>query len=339
MSAGGGHGQDHDHDHDHAHEHDHGDAHGSHGHRGHDHRGHAHGPGGHVHAPADFGRAFALGIALNVGFVVIEAGYGYAANSMALIADAGHNLSDVLGLVVAWIAAIIGKRKPTERYSWGWGHASILAALFNALALLVAVGAIAWEAVDRLRDPQPAAGWTMIVVAAIGIAINGATAWLFAAGGKDDINIRGAFLHMLADAAVSAGVVVAGLLMLATGWLRVDPIVSLLIAGVILWSTWDLLRQSWAMALGAAPAHVDVPGLRGFLASREGVASLHDLHVWPMSTTQVALSAHLVMPQGHPGDDFLRALAGELKARFRVDHATLQIERDGASCPHAAHAA
>jgi cobalt-zinc-cadmium efflux system protein len=293
----------------------------------HDHHGH-----GHVHAPPSFGRAFAIGIALNVGFVVVEAGYGIASHSMSLVADAGHNLSDVLGLVVAWIASVLVKRRPSARFTYGLRGASILAALFNAVFLLLATGIIAWEAVLRLIDPQPVAGATVMVVAAIGIAINGFTAWLFASG-SGDINIRGAYLHMLADAAVSAGVVLAGLAILVTGLDWLDPVVSLAIAGLIVWGTWGLLRDATGMALAAVPPGIEPADLRRFLAERPGVRDLHDLHVWPMSTTDIALTAHLVMAGGHPGNPFLLDLARDLRDRFGIAHATFQIEEaDGAAC-------
>lgn len=302
----------------HDHNHDHGRA--GHGH------GHAHGPGGHLHAPADFGRAFAIGIALNAGFVGVEAVYGILANSMALLADAGHNLSDVLGLVVAWAAAALAKRPPGGRYTYGLRGSSILAALFNAVFLLVAVGAIAWEAVQRFAHPEPVAGATVIAVAGIGILINGATAMLFASGRNGDLNIRGAYLHMAADAAVSAGVVLAGLAILATGWSWLDPLVSLAIVAVIVWGTWGLLRDSLALSLAAAPARIRLGEVRGYIGGLPGTASVHDLHVWPMSTTETAMTAHLVMPGGHPGDAFLMRVAAELKERFGIGHVTLQVE-------------
>jgi cobalt-zinc-cadmium efflux system protein len=311
-----------------AHDHGHDD---DHDHAGHDHAGHSHGHG-HVHAPKSFGLAFALGIGLNVAFVIVEAAYGFLSNSMALLADAGHNLSDVLGLAVAWLASELVKRAPTPRFSYGLRGSSILAALFNAIFLMLTVGAISLEAVQRLADPQPVAEKTVMIVAAIGIVINGLTAWLFASGGKTDINLRGAFLHMASDALVSAGVVLAGLVILLTGWLWLDPVVSLLINVVIVWGTWGLLRESLSMSMAAAPAHVDPDQVRAFLSTRAGVAALHDLHIWPMSTTEIALTCHLVMPDGHPGDAFLHDLAGELAHDFKIHHATVQIEVD----PHAA---
>ena len=302
-----------DHDHDHA---DHG--HGDHG-------GHAHGPG-HAHAPASFGKAFAIGIALNVGFVAVEATYGVLANSVALLADAGHNLSDVLGLVVAWVAMALAKRAPSARYTYGMKGSSILAALFNAVFLLVAVGAIVWEAIQRFGEPAPVAGKTVMIVAAIGILVNGITAWLFASGAKGDINIKGAFLHMAADAAVSAGVVIAGLVILYTGWTWLDPVVSLAIVAVIVWSTWGLLRDSLTLSLAAVPPGIDPAAVRSHLEGLPGVAALHDLHVWAMSTTETCLTAHLLMPGGRPDDAFLIDAAAGIRERFGIGHTTLQVE-------------
>ncbi|CAN5314876.1 cation diffusion facilitator family transporter [soil metagenome] len=283
--------------------------HAAHDHADHQHHDHAHGTGhghgGHVHAPANFGPAFAIGIALNTIFVIVEAIYGYASNSTALIADAGHNLSDVLGLVVAWIAVILSKRPPSARYTYGLRGSSILAALFNAVFLLIAVGAIGWQAVLRLFNPEPVAEMTVMIVAAIGIGINGFTALLFASGRKSDLNIRGAYLHMAADAAVSAGVVIAALIIMFTGWLWLDAVTSLAIVIVIVWGTWGLLRDSTAMSLGAVPSGIDPVAVRGYLEKRPGVTEVCDLHIWPMSTTEAALTCHLVMPAGKPGDAFL----------------------------------
>ena len=293
----------------------------------HDHHDHSHGAG-HVHAPADFGKAFAIGVALNTALVAAEGIYGYLGNSTALMADAGHNLSDVLGLIVAWSASVAAKRAPSGRFTYGFRRTSILAALANAIFLLVATGAIGLESIQRLWSPEPVAGITVMVVAAIGILINGATALLFASGRKGDINIRGAFLHMAADAAVSAGVVVAVALILLTGWLWLDPVTSLLICAVILWSTWGLLRASVSLSLDAAPRGTDVEEVRQFLLSRPGVATVHDLHVWPISTTETAMTCHIVMPDGHPGDEFLLESAHTLRHSFRIGHSTLQIEVD-----------
>jgi cobalt-zinc-cadmium efflux system protein len=293
---------------------------------------HHHGAG-HVHAPASFGRAFAIGIGLNVAFVAVEFVFGVIANSVSLLADAGHNLSDVLGLVIAWIASVLVRRPPSSRYTYGLRSSSILAALFNAVFLLVAVGAIAWEAILRLLHPEPVASGTVMIVATVGIVINGVTAWLFASGRKGDLNIRGAFLHMIADAAVSAGVVVAGLAILYTGWVWLDPLTSLAIVGVIVWGTWGLLRDSLAMSVNAVPSKIDPQAVRRYLETCSGVSSVHDLHIWAMSTTESALTAHLVFPAGHPGDQFLLRAASELRHRFGIDHTTLQIEiSEDAAC-------
>jgi cobalt-zinc-cadmium efflux system protein len=298
----------------------------------HDHR---HGAG-HVHTPASFGMAFAIGIGLNVMFVAVEFVFGVLANSVSLLADAGHNLSDVLGLVIAWIASVLVKRPPSPRYTYGLRSSSILAALFNAVFLLVAVGAIAWEAILRLFHPEPVATGTVMIVAAVGILINGGTAWLFASGRKGDLNIRGAFLHMLADAAVSAGVVVSGLVILFTGWLWLDPLTSLVIVGVIMWGTWGLLRDSLAMSVDAVPSTIDPQAVRRYLETCAGVSAVHDLHIWSMSTTESALTAHLVFPAGHPGDGFLMRTATELRHRFGIGHTTLQIEISEESACHLA---
>ncbi|HAP47725.1 MAG TPA: cation transporter, partial [Afipia sp.] len=266
-----------------------------------------------------------MGITLNTIFIVVEAVYGYASNSTALIADAGHNLSDVLGLIVAWIAVILSKRPPSVRYTYGLRGSSILAALFNAVFLLIAVGAIGWQAVLRLFNPEPVAEMTVMIVAAIGIAINGFTALLFASGRKSDLNIRGAYLHMAADAAVSAGVVIAALIIMFTGWVWLDAVVSLLIVGVIVWGTWGLLRDSTAMSLGAVPSGIDPVAVRQYLEQRPGVTEVCDLHIWPMSTTESALTCHLVMPSGHPGDAFLVQATRHLKETFGIQHTTIQI--------------
>jgi cobalt-zinc-cadmium efflux system protein len=303
-------------------------SHDHHGHDHHDHAGHAHGHDhghGHVHAPASFGKAFAIGITLNTALVVAEAIYGYLGNSTALLADAGHNLSDVLGLVVAWCASIAARRAPSGRFTYGLRASTILAALANAVFLLVATGAIGWEAILRLREPEPVAGVTVMVVAGIGILINGFTALLFARGRKDDINIEGAYLHMAADAAVSLGVVVSAALIIWTGWLWLDPVTSLLICATILWSTTSLLRNSIDMSMAAAPKGTDIAAIKLFLLERPGVSAVHDLHVWPISTTETALTCHLVMPAGS-GDAFLMETAQQLKASFRIGHTTLQVE-------------
>jgi cobalt-zinc-cadmium efflux system protein len=297
------------------------------------HHGHGHGHEGDGHVPDRFGRAFAVGIALNLAFVLLEAGFGIAAGSMALLADAGHNLSDTFGLVVAWVGAVLSQRPPSGRYTYGLRGSSILAALFNAVFLLLAVGAIAWEAARRIINPAPVAGTIVMVVAAIAIVVNGFTAWLLASGRRGDLNVRGAYWHMLTDAAVSVGVLVAGLLIALTGWLWIDPAVSLVIVTVVVWGTWGLLRDSLAMSLSAVPAGIDIEAVRTMLAGAPGVARVHDLHVWSMSTTETALTAHLVMPGGHPGDAFLMRLADDLRHRHRIGHVTVQIETDpGTAC-------
>ena len=290
-----------------------------------DHSGHSHSPG-HGHAPKNFGPAFAVGVTLNMGFVLVEAVFGFLSNSMALLADAGHNFSDVLGLLIAWGATILAKRKPGGRYSYGLRSSSIVAALINALFLLIAITVIAVEAVQRFSEPASVAGKTVIIVATIGIVINTVTALMFMRGSKGDINIRGAFLHMAADAAVSAGVVVAGFVILATGWSWIDPAVSLAIVAVIAVGTWDLLRDSVNMSLHAIPPSVDQEAVAEFLKARPGVSAIHDLHIWSMSTTETALTVHLVTPSGYPGDAFNVELASELKSRFSIDHPTVQIE-------------
>ena len=317
----------------HGHAHHHGGGHGG-GHGGHRHGAHGHGHGGHHgHAPTDFGRRFQIAIGLNVAIVIVQAVYGTLANSMALLADAGHNLSDVLGLIVAYAATRLAARPATSRFTYGLGSSSILAALFNACFLLLAVGALSWEAIRRLADPQPMQEVTVMVVAGIGMVLNGFTAWLFASGGKSDINLRGAFLHMAADAAVSAGVIVAALLVLLTGWVWLDPLTSLAINAVILAGTWSLLRQSLSMSLAAVPPGIDYAAVRDYLAGLPGVSGLHDLHVWPLSTTETALTVHLVMPEGHPGDGGMAEIAGTLAGRFSIDHPTLQVETgQGATC-------
>ena len=282
---------------------------------------------GHSHAPADYGRAFAIGISLNLGFVVAEAVFGFFANSMALLADAGHNLSDVLGLVVAWAGAIMAKRAASPRFTYGLKKAPILAALANSFFLLIAVGAIAAEAVRRLCHPSVTEGGTVMIVAGIGILINGGTALMFARGRDDDINIRGAYLHMAADAAVSAAVVAAGLVIVWTGQQWVDPVMSLAVAAVILWSSVGLLKESVWMSLAGVPSGIDVDIVEAELAALEGVETVHDLHVWPLSTTETALTAHLVAPGVASTDELLQAARAMLHERFRIEHCTLQIER------------
>ena len=282
----------------------------------------------HSHAPADFGRAFAIGISLNLGFVAIETVFGFIANSMSLLADAGHNLSDVLGLVVAWAGAIMARRAASPRFTYGFKKAPILAALANSLFLLIAVGAIGAEAVRRLVHPSTTDGETVILVAVAGIAVNGLTALLFARGRASDINIRGAYLHMASDAAVSAAVVFAGVVIIWTGQRWVDPVMSLAVAVVILWSSVGLLRESFWMSLAGVPAGIDVDQVEIALAALDGVDTVHDLHVWPLSTTETALTAHLVAPEAASTDRLLLAARAMLHDRFHIEHCTLQIERE-----------
>jgi cobalt-zinc-cadmium efflux system protein len=282
----------------------------------------------HTHAPENFGKAFAIGVGLNAGFVILEAVYGVLGNSVALLADAGHNLGDVLGLLVAWAASVLVRRAPSIRFTYGLRGSSILAALFNAIFLLMTVGAISWEALQRLGSPEPVSGKTVMIVAAIGILVNGITAWLFAAGREGDLNLRGAFLHMASDALLSVGVVVSGLIILMTGWLWLDPIVSLAINAFIVLGTWGLLRDSLGMSMAAVPGHINPVEVRRFIEGQPGVASVHDLHIWPMSTTETALTCHLVIPEGHPGDTFVHELSEQLASRFDINHPTIQIEVD-----------
>lgn len=283
----------------------------------------------HHHGPAEFSRAFAVGIALNFGFVVIEAIYGWRVGSLALLADAGHNLSDVAGLLLAWVAALAAGRQPDHRHTYGWQRASILAAFANAVLLLVAMGSLLWEAGHRLRSPAPTDGITIMVIAAIGVLVNGATAALFVSGSKSDMNIRGAFLHMAGDALVSLGVVASGALYLWTGWAWLDPVTSMAIALVIIAGTWSLFRQSLHLLFDGVPENVVLAEVDALLRAMPGVADVHDLHVWAMSTTDIALTAHLVMPGGHPGDAFLEHVARELGERLHITHPTLQIEVNG----------
>lgn len=274
-----------------------------------------------------------IGVGLNIAFVIVEVVYGLAANSLALLTDAGHNLSDVLGLLMAWGAVALAGRSATPRRTYGWSRATIIASLGSGLLLLAAVGAIAWEAMGRLFTPAEPAGVTIMVVAAIGVVINTATALLFMRGKDHDLNIRGAFLHMSADAAVSLGVVLSGALILWRGWAWVDPVISLLIAAVIFWSTWGLLRDSLDLAVDAVPRSIDPERVRAYLAGLPGVHDLHDLHIWAMSTTDSALTAHLVMDPMPETDRFLEEVAGRLHDDFGIEHATLQLERAGEDVP------
>ena len=288
----------------------------------HDH--HTHGE--HHQTPTTFARAFAIGILLNISFVIVEAIFGWRINSLALLADAGHNLSDVAGLVLAWVATIAAQRRPDHRHTYGWQRASILAALANALLLLVAMGSLLWEAIARLQTPTSTDGWVVMAVAAFGVVVNGVTALLFMSGQKSDINIRGAYLHMAADALVSFGVVVAGALYLWTGWTWLDPLTSIVIGIVIVVSTYDLFRQSLHLAFDGVPDSIDLAAVDAWLSTRPGVTGVHDLHIWGMSTTDIALTAHLVMPNGHPGDAFFNVVADGLHAQFGIAHPTIQIE-------------
>jgi len=281
---------------------------------------------GQCHHGASQTPAFAIGVVLNAAFVLVEAGCGFWAGSLALLADAGHNLSDVLGLLLAWGASYLARRRPSSRRTYGLGRSSIIAALANGLLLLVAVGAIVWEALGRLVHPTAAAPWPVIVVAGVGVAINTLTALLFLSGRQHDLNVRGAFLHMAADAAVSLGVVVGGIVIAATGWQRVDPILSLAIAAVIAWSTWDLLWQALNLSLDAVPAGIDPAAVREFLAAQSGVSEVHDLHIWGLSTTESALTVHLIKPGCSLDDDWLAEVSRELHERFGIGHATIQVE-------------
>ena len=289
----------------------------------------------HHHAPPDYGRAFAAAVVLNLVFVVIEAVYGFLSDSLALLTDAGHNLSDVFGLLLAWGAAALAKRRPSARRTYGYSRATILASLFSGLLLMGAVGAIGWEAVNRLLEPPQPSGLTIMVVAAIGVVINTATALFFVSGKDRDLNVRGAFLHMAADAAVSLGVVLSGALILFFGMNWVDPVISLVIAAVIFLSTWGLLRDSLNLAVDAVPRGVDPDAVRDYLSSLPGVAAIHDLHIWAMSTTDTALTAHIVMERMPDSDDYLDEVARVLHDRFAINHPTIQLERGdgGYVCP------
>jgi len=275
---------------------------------------------------------FALSTLLNIALVIAQVIFGLLAHSTALLADATHNFGDVLGLLLAWAAHLLATHSPTERYTYGFRSTSIFAALLNAVVLLVATGAIVWEAIQRLFEPQMVAGPTVIVVAGIGIVVNGLSAWMFTGGHQHDLNIRGAYLHLLADAATSFGVVLAAGLIILTGWLWVDPAASLAISGVIVWGSWGLLRKAVDMSLQAVPPDIELAAVRNYLESLPGVAQVHDLHIWSMSTTETALTCHIVMPRGHPGGNFLAQIETELLERFRIHHPTIQIELGDHEC-------
>ncbi len=326
--------------HDHA-RHDHaGHDHRAHEHRAHDHshseidhadqghvHGHHHGRGHHhSHAPESFGLAFAVGIGLNSAYVIGETAFGVSSNSLALLADAGHNLSDVLALALAWLATRLVRRAPSGRYTYGLRSSSILAALANAMILLLLTGGLAWAAIDKLMHPSPTGGVAVIAVALVGVGVNGAVALMFAGGRKGDVNVRAAFSHMASDALIALGVAAAGAAMLFTGWRWLDPAVSLTVSAIIVLGTWSLLRESLDLALHAAPSGVDVGGVRDYLTALPGVSEVHDLHIWGMSTTETALTAHLVRPDSGLDDALLAKACEELKHRFAVHHATLQVE-------------
>jgi cobalt-zinc-cadmium efflux system protein len=302
----------------------------AHPHHHHDHS-HAHGHAGHSHAPDSFGFAFAIGVVLNAGFVAAEVIFGYAANSLALISDAVHNFSDVIALLLAWAAVWLARKRPTEQHTYGYRRASILAALINAGLLLIAVGGIAVEAINRIREPADVAGWTVVLVATLGIVVNGGTALLFMRGRHGDLNIRGAYLHMAADAGVSLGVVVAAFAIMLTGWQWVDPAISLCIAAVVLASGWGLARDSVNLALDGVPKGIELADVKDYLGQLQGVTEVHDLHIWAMSTNETALTAHLVRPGGYE-DSFLHGVCEELSHRFKIHHATLQIEAGSDVC-------
>ena len=289
---------------------------------------------GHSHAPGSFGWAFAIGVALNAAYVVLEIVFGLLAHSLALVADGGHNLGDVLSLLVAWSASILVRRVPSGRRTYGWRRSSILAALINAMILLVTMGGIAWEAIQRFGSTDHIAGTTVIWVAAIGIVINGSTALLFMSGRKGDINIRAAFVHMAADAGIAFGVVIAGVAILLTGWEWLDPVVSLIIVGIVLVETWDLLRDSVNLALDAVPEGIDIDAVGAYLMNLPGVTAVHDVHIWAMSTTETALTAHLVIPAAdHSVDALLCRAVDELHEQFEIVHPTLQVETGDPAYP------
>jgi cobalt-zinc-cadmium efflux system protein len=306
-----GHADAHDHDHSHSHDHGHGGGHQHH----------------HHHAPQEGqGRTFALAVGLNMLIVIVQGIYGFIAHSTALLADAGHNLSDVLGLLLAWAAVWLGKRQPSPRYTFGLGSSSILASLANAALLLFACGAIVLESIQRLLNPAPVAGLDVFIVATLGLVVNGFSAWLFMRGSKEDLNVRGAFLHMAADAAISAAVAVSGLVILFSGWSWIDPLMSLVVVSVIVYGTWGLGRDAMRLAMAAVPPSVDMPRIEKYLSDIPGVDDVHDLHVWALSTTENAMTAHLVMREGHPGDAFVDGIVRTLREDYAMHHATLQVE-------------
>ena len=304
-------------------DHDHGDCHVHGSHQAHEH-GHSHGH--HHHGVVSYNRAFAIGVTLNLAFVVVEIIFGLFANSLALLADAGHNFSDVLGLLLAWGASVLGNRLPSARRTYGLRRSSILAALLNSLILLMAIGMIAWEAIGRLIHPDAVATGTVMIVAAIGVIINSATALLFMGGKEHDLNIRGAYLHMAADAAISLGVVVGAFVISITSWGWIDPAISLAIAAAIGIATWRLLRESLDLSLDAVPEQIDLPAVRSYLGQLRGVVEIHDLHIWAISTTETALTVHLVKPEAFVDDDWLAEISEDLRQRYNIGHATIQIE-------------
>jgi cobalt-zinc-cadmium efflux system protein len=311
----------------HAHTHGHGHGHGHHHGHHHGHDAHDHGAHGHAHAlPPNPGKALAIGIGLNLAFVAIEWGFGVYAQSLALMADATHNLGDVLGLVLAWVAARLALRAPSARFTYGLGASSILAALANAVLLVGVTGALVWEAVLRLQEPRTIEGGVVIGVALAGVVVNGVTAWLLHHGHEHDLNIKGAYLHMLGDAAVSCAVALAGAVIIFTGWLWLDPVMTIVVGLVIVWSSLGLLRDSTKLALQGVPQGIDSDAVRDYLEHLPGVTGVHDLHIWAMSTTGTAMTGHLVMPGGHPGDVFLGETQREIASRFGIAHVTLQIE-------------
>lgn len=286
----------------------------------------------HEHAPTNFGKAFAIGVTLNISYVVVGVIFGNLAHSLALVADAWHNLGDVLGLLLAWGAGVLARRNPTMRRTYGFRRTSILAALVNAVVLLIAVGGIAWEAVQRIANPTPIADLTVMVVAAIGILVNGLTAWLFMSGQKEDLNIRGAFMHMASDAVLSLGVVIAATVIRFTGWSWLDPAMSLVLVAVITVGTWGLLREATNLALDGVPDGVDAHKVESYLATLPGVNNVHDLHIWGMSTTETALTVHLVKSEARIDDAFLSRVCSTLHDDFGIEHATLQLENGDAEC-------